>query len=154
MATTDNIDLNKPFKWPLSFYNSVQKGSYQMKKTVLNGKLNCFHLRVQEYIKSGRDKVVVDPDPDKIYTKQKNRLSKLPINCSPESLLLPESEMLSEMLHIVIGLHCALFQGKFCMLTVLVKLGKWVTVTIFLLYFLKPASLPCLTARKHRRFKR
>ena len=85
MATTDNIDLNKPFKWPLSFYNSVQKGSYQMKKTVLNGKLNCFHLRVQEYIKSGRDKVVVDPDPDKIYTKQKNRLSKLPINCSPES---------------------------------------------------------------------
>lgn len=45
---------------------------------------NCFHLRVQEYIKSGRDKVVVDPDPDKIYTKQKNRLSKLPINCSPK----------------------------------------------------------------------
>lgn len=45
----------------------------------------CFDHRVQEYIKSGSDKVVVDPDPDKIYTKRKNRLSKLPTNRSPES---------------------------------------------------------------------
>lgn len=45
----------------------------------------CFYHRVQEYIKSGRDKIVVDPDPDEIYTKRKTRLSKLPTERSPET---------------------------------------------------------------------
>ena len=31
------------------------------------------HRSVEEYTKSGRDKMVVDPDPDEIYSKQKKR---------------------------------------------------------------------------------
>ena len=30
-------------------------------------------IRVEEYIASGRDKMIVDPDPNKIYTKRKAR---------------------------------------------------------------------------------
>ncbi|CAH3033656.1 unnamed protein product [Pocillopora meandrina] len=30
--------------------------------------------RVEEYIKEGRDQNIVDPDPDSIYTKRKERL--------------------------------------------------------------------------------
>jgi len=35
----------------------------------------CFvtSFRVEEYIASGRDKFIVDPDPNKIYTKCKDR---------------------------------------------------------------------------------
>jgi len=151
--------------------------------------------------------VVVDPDPDKIYTKRKNQLSKLPINRSPESpapkypkdgwgnslermppftraemnqhiessgkrvgnadhhsiptnLRKAKTFLKDEYLKDIgansdqryfylrvkcyhsfrkrdaphsLRLHCALFQGSFCMLTVAVKLGKWVTATIFLL---------------------
>ena len=45
----------------------------------------CFYYRVQEYITSGQDKMVVDPDKDKIYTKRKTRLSNLPAERSPET---------------------------------------------------------------------
>ncbi|PFX20104.1 hypothetical protein AWC38_SpisGene15452 [Stylophora pistillata] len=38
----------------------------------------CLVKRVQEHITSGRDKIIVDSDPDEIYTKRKTRLSKLP----------------------------------------------------------------------------
>ncbi|KAM7427266.1 hypothetical protein ABFA07_021568 [Porites harrisoni] len=31
--------------------------------------------RVQDYIENGRDKMLVDPDPDEIYTKRKARFS-------------------------------------------------------------------------------
>ncbi|CAH3177911.1 unnamed protein product [Porites evermanni] len=39
--------------------------------------------RVQEYIKNGRDTMVVDPDPDEIYTKRKARVSNLPNGAAP-----------------------------------------------------------------------
>ena len=32
-------------------------------------------FRVEEYIASGRDRIIVDPDPNKIYTKRKARES-------------------------------------------------------------------------------
>lgn len=31
--------------------------------------------RVSEYIRTGKDKHIVDPDPDKIYSRRKERLS-------------------------------------------------------------------------------
>ncbi|CAH3032751.1 unnamed protein product [Porites lobata] len=39
--------------------------------------------RVQEYIKNGRDTMMVDPDPDEIYTKRKARVSNLPNGAAP-----------------------------------------------------------------------
>ncbi|RMX38832.1 hypothetical protein pdam_00013970, partial [Pocillopora damicornis] len=55
----------------------------------LNGRnpssLKNEELKVQEYITSGRDKMVVDPDKDKIYTRRKTRLSNLPAERSPET---------------------------------------------------------------------
>ena len=44
-----------------------------------------FYHRVQEYIRSGQDKIVVDLDSGAIYTKRMIRLSKLPTERSPET---------------------------------------------------------------------
>ena len=40
---------------------------------------------VDEYIKSGRDKMVIDPDPDEIYTKRKARVSNISKDTAPSS---------------------------------------------------------------------
>ena len=37
-------------------------------------------------MKSGRDQMVIDPDPDKIYTKRKKRIMKINfMSCTPSS---------------------------------------------------------------------
>ncbi|KAK2547039.1 hypothetical protein P5673_033198 [Acropora cervicornis] len=41
--------------------------------------------RVDEYLKTGRDKMVVDPDPDGIYSKRKARLSNLSSDATPST---------------------------------------------------------------------
>lgn len=33
--------------------------------------MTFFNLRVEEYIRTGRDRNIVDPDPNRIYTKRK-----------------------------------------------------------------------------------
>ena len=45
----------------------------------------CFYHRLQEYITSGRDKMIVDPYSDEIYTKRKTRLLKLLTERFPET---------------------------------------------------------------------
>lgn len=45
----------------------------------------CFYHRLQEYITSGRDKTIVDPYSDEIYTKRKTRLLKLLTERFPET---------------------------------------------------------------------
>ena len=37
--------------------------------------ISILYCRVQDYIENGRDKMLVDPDPDEIYTKRKARFS-------------------------------------------------------------------------------
>ena len=38
--------------------------------------LSSLLFRVEEYIKEGRDQNIVDPDPDSVYSKRKERLDK------------------------------------------------------------------------------
>ena len=38
--------------------------------------LSSLLFRVEEYIKEGRDQNIVDPDPDSVYSKCKERLDK------------------------------------------------------------------------------
>ena len=38
--------------------------------------LSSLLFRVKEYIKEGRDQNIVDPDPESVYTKRKERLDK------------------------------------------------------------------------------
>ena len=40
---------------------------------------------MENYIKSGTDKMVIDPDPDEIYTKRRKRISNAPNNTSSSS---------------------------------------------------------------------
>lgn len=40
---------------------------------------------MEDYIKSGRDKMVIDPNPDEIYTKRKKRTSNAPNNTPSSS---------------------------------------------------------------------
>ena len=37
---------------------------------------------MEEYVKSGREQMVIDPDPDKIYTKRKKRIMNV-MSCTP-----------------------------------------------------------------------
>ena len=39
---------------------------------------------VEEYVKSGRDQMVIDPDPDKICTKRKKKIMNV-MRCTPPS---------------------------------------------------------------------
>ena len=41
--------------------------------------------RVEEYVKSGRDQIVIDPDPDEIYTKRKKRIANVMMSSTPSS---------------------------------------------------------------------
>ena len=38
------------------------------------------YCRVKEYVRTGREKMVIDADPDEIYIKMKKRISSLPNN--------------------------------------------------------------------------
>ena len=38
-------------------------------------KLICAFFRGEDYIKSGRDKIIVDPDPNRLYTRRKQKKS-------------------------------------------------------------------------------
>lgn len=44
-----------------------------------------FYCRVDEYLKTGRDKMVIDPDPDGSYSKRKARLSNLSSEATPST---------------------------------------------------------------------
>ena len=46
------------------------------------------YCRVEDYVKSGKDKMVIDPDPDEIYTKRKSRVLNLPNHAAPLELTL------------------------------------------------------------------
>ena len=70
--------LVKRYAQCIDFYSSLTVISY---KYFFSNSL----CRVEEYVKSGRDQMVIDPDPNEIYTKRKKRIVNVMMSSTPSS---------------------------------------------------------------------